>query len=183
MFSLNSLQITPEVLKLIAGMDEFKGAWRALGTLAPERLRALRHVATIESIGSSTRIEGSKLSDREVERLLSKINIGSFASRDEQEVAGYAEVMDAVEEGHEDATGLILNPVEPSEEDEDRIRNIHRSIDEDEFRERFMQLVPYLDGAHALESIAAREGIKRSRMEEWFGELERQGYLLTFRSL
>ena len=96
MFSLDTLQITPEVLSLIAGIDEFKGAWRALGTLAPERLRALRHVATIESIGSSTRIEGSKLSDREVERLLSNLEIGPFASRDEQEVAGYAEVMETV---------------------------------------------------------------------------------------
>ena len=47
-----------------------KGAWRALATLAPDRLSALRRVATIESIGSSTRIEGSTLSDREVERLL-----------------------------------------------------------------------------------------------------------------
>ena len=96
MFVLNTLQITPEVLNLIAGIDEFKGTWRALGTLAPERLRALRHVATIESIGSSTRIEGSKLSDREVERLLSNLEIGSFASRDEQEVAGYAELMETV---------------------------------------------------------------------------------------
>jgi len=56
----------------------------------------LRRVATIESIGSSTRIEGSKLTDREVERLLSNLQIKSFASRDEQEVAGYAEVMDLV---------------------------------------------------------------------------------------
>ncbi len=96
MFPLDTLQITPEVLKLIAGIDEFKGTWRVWGTLAPERLRALRHVATIESIGSSTRIEGSKLSDREVERLLSNLEIGSFASRDEQEVAGYAEVMETV---------------------------------------------------------------------------------------
>ncbi len=102
MFSLETLQITPEVLSLIAGIDEFKGAWRALGTLAPERLRALRHVAMIESIGSSTRIEGSKLSDREVERLLSNLAIGSFASRDEQEVAGYAEVMETVFQAWED---------------------------------------------------------------------------------
>ena len=94
MLTLATLQITPEVLNLIAGIDEFKGTWRALGTLAPERLRALRHVATIESIGSSTRIEGSRLSDRDVERLLSNLEIGSFASRDEQEVAGYAEVME-----------------------------------------------------------------------------------------
>jgi Fic family protein len=92
----SSIQITPELLALIAEIDEFKGAWRSLGTLAPERLKALRHVATIESIGSSTRIEGSKLTDREVERLLSNLEISRFSSRDEQEVAGYAEVMETV---------------------------------------------------------------------------------------
>ena len=96
MASADTLLITPEILSLIARIDEFKGAWRALGTLAPDRLAALRRVATIESIGSSTRIEGSKLSDREVERLLSNLEIKAFATRDEQEVAGYAEVMDQV---------------------------------------------------------------------------------------
>lgn len=96
MINTDTLHITPEVLNLIARIDEFKGAWRALGTLAPERLSALRKVATIESIGSSTRIEGSKLSDREVERLLSNLASQSFETRDEQEVAGYAELMDLV---------------------------------------------------------------------------------------
>ena len=96
MLRTDTLQITPEILRLIARIDEFKGAWRALGTLAPDRLSALRRVATIESIGSSTRIEGSRLSDREVEQLLSNLEIKSFATRDEQEVAGYAELMDLV---------------------------------------------------------------------------------------
>ena len=96
MIRTNTLQITPEILSLIARIDEFKGAWRALRTLAPDRLSALRRVATIESIGSSTRIEGSKLSDREVEQLLSNLEIKSFATRDEQEVAGYAELMELV---------------------------------------------------------------------------------------
>ena len=96
MLRSDTLQITPEILNLIARIDEFKGAWRALGTLAPDRLSALRRVATIESIGSSTRIEGSKLSDREVEKLLSNLAIQSFKTRDEQEVVGYAELMDLV---------------------------------------------------------------------------------------
>ena len=96
MIRSDTLQITPEILSLIARIDEFKGAWRALGTLAPDRLSALRRVATIESIGSSTRIEGSKLTDREVERLLSNLAIQSFDTRDEQEVAGYAQLMDMV---------------------------------------------------------------------------------------
>ena len=96
MFRTHSLQISREILQLIARIDEFKGAWRALGSLAPDRLSALRRVATIESIGSSTRIEGSKLTNREVERLLSNLAIQYFETRDEQEVAGYAELMDLV---------------------------------------------------------------------------------------
>ena len=96
MLRTESIHITHELLALLSEIDEFKGAWRLLGTLAPERLNALRRVATIESIGSSTRIEGSKLTDREVEHLLAKLEIKKFASRDEQEVAGYAEVMETV---------------------------------------------------------------------------------------
>lgn len=96
MFTLSTLTITADILALIAKIDEFKGAWRALGTLAPERLFSLRRVATIESIGSSTRIEGSKLSNREVEDLLARLEIKKFDTRDEQEVAGYAEVMELV---------------------------------------------------------------------------------------
>jgi Fic family protein len=96
MFIADTLQITPEILRIITQIDEFKGAWRSLRTLAPDRLSALRRVATIESIGSSTRIEGSKLSDREVEKLLSNLAIQSLETRDEQEVAGYAELMDLI---------------------------------------------------------------------------------------
>ena len=91
-----TLVIEPEMLDVIAELDEFKGAWRALSTLAPERLSALRRVATIESIGSSTRIEGSKLSDQDVEKILSNVEIRSFETRDEQEVAGYAGVMETI---------------------------------------------------------------------------------------
>ena len=117
--SLNTttLQITPDILSLIAELDEFKGAWKALGTLAPERLSALRRVATIESIGSSTRIEGSKLSDREVERLLSNIEIKAFETRDEQEVAGYAAVMETVFAGAEAITIT-----------ENHIKQLHRDL-------------------------------------------------------
>jgi Fic family protein len=113
----DTILITPGILGLIAGIDEFKGAWRALGTLAPERLSALRRVATIESIGSSTRIEGSKLSDRDVERLLARLEIASFATRDEQEVAGYAEAMELIFRAWEDI------PVT-----ENHIRQLHRDL-------------------------------------------------------
>jgi Fic family protein len=92
----DTLSITPAILKLIAEIDEFKGAWTAIGRISPERLNALRRVATIESIGSSTRIEGARLSDREVEALLAGLGVKEFASRDEEEVAGYAETMETV---------------------------------------------------------------------------------------
>lgn len=102
MIKTDSIQITQELLALLSEIDEFKGAWRALGTLAPDRLSALRRVATIESIGSSTRIEGSKLSDQDVERLLGQLEISKFDTRDQQEVAGYAEVMETVFRSWED---------------------------------------------------------------------------------
>ena len=117
MIDTETIQISPELLALLSEIDEFKGAWRALGTLAPERLQALRRVATIESIGSSTRIEGSKLSDREVEELLGKLEIKKFETRDEQEVAGYAEVMETVFHAWEDI------PVT-----ENHIKQLHRDL-------------------------------------------------------
>jgi len=109
--------ITPELLNLLSEVDEFKGAWRALGSLAPERLSALRHVATIESIGSSTRIEGSKLTDREVEKLLSKLEIKKFDSRDEQEVAGYAETME-----------MVFHSFEDLQITENHLKQLHRDL-------------------------------------------------------
>ena len=90
------INITKDILRLVAEFDEFKGEWKALGNLAPDRLKALKKIATIESVGSSTRIEGVRLTDREVEQLLSGLDTSSFRSRDEEEVAGYAEAMNLV---------------------------------------------------------------------------------------
>ncbi|MGA3161658.1 MAG: DUF977 family protein [Terracidiphilus sp.] len=117
MINTTTIQISPEILRLIAELDEFKGAWRALGTLAPERLSALRRVATIESIGSSTRIEGSKLTDREVEQLLANLEIKFFNTRDEQEVAGYAETME-----------LIFQSWQEIALTENHIKQLHRDL-------------------------------------------------------
>jgi len=97
-----NIVVDQELWLLITEIEEFKGQWRLLKTLSPERLASLRKIATIESVGSSTRIEGSKLSDLEVEALLSNIKSTSFKSRDEQEVAGYAEAMDLVFESFDD---------------------------------------------------------------------------------
>ena len=88
--------ITQEVLKLIAEVDEFKGKWTALEGLPTDSMARLRQVASIESIGSSTRIEGARLTDAQVEAFLGELNIDSFRSRDEEEVAGYADAMNTV---------------------------------------------------------------------------------------
>jgi Fic family protein len=115
--NMATLRITPEILSMIAEIDEFKGAWRAIGRIAPERLSSLRRVATIESVGSSTRIEGARLTDREVEKLLANIRLGSFTTRDEQEVAGYAEVMET-----------IFSAYEAISFTENHIRQLHRDL-------------------------------------------------------
>jgi hypothetical protein len=81
----SNITLGQDLIKLIAEIDEFKGRWDALKTLSPDRLNALRKVATVESVGSSTRIEGAKLTDAEVEQLLSNIKMQSFHTRDEQE--------------------------------------------------------------------------------------------------
>jgi Fic family protein len=94
--------IPQEIASLIAEIDEFKGKWATTQALAPDRLAALRQVATIESVGSSTRIEGVKLTDSEVEALLRGVKTYSFKSRDEQEVAGYAELMETIFPSYKD---------------------------------------------------------------------------------
>jgi Fic family protein len=94
----NEVKVTHAILQIIAELDEFKGSWKQLRFLSPDLLNSLREVATIESVGSSTRIEGAKLSNSEVEKLLSGLSAHSFSSRDEEEVAGYADAMKTVSE-------------------------------------------------------------------------------------
>lgn len=101
LIDVSKIIITPEMVNLIAEIDQFKGAWQLFGRLKPERLQQLKKVATIESVGSSTRIEGSKLSDSEVEKLLLNLDKDSYLSRDEQEVRGYAYACEAVFQNYE----------------------------------------------------------------------------------
>lgn len=112
-----NITLGQDLVKLIAEIDEFKGKWEAFQHLSPDRLNALRKVATIESIGSSTRIEGAKLTNMQVEELLSNIQSSSFRSRDEQEVAGYAEAMD-----------LVFQAYENMQITENHIRQLHQIL-------------------------------------------------------
>jgi Fic family protein len=95
-------KVSSDIVKLVSEIDEFKGRWEALKNLTPDRLSMLRKVATIASVGSSTRIEGARLSDAQVEELLSHTGSHSFKSRDEEEVAGYADAMNLVFDSFKD---------------------------------------------------------------------------------
>ncbi len=88
--------ITPGMLRAVGTVDEFKGRWSRPGILPPERLAALQRVATVESVGSSIRLDGAAMDDRAVERLLFGPQARAFASRDEQEAAGCADALEMV---------------------------------------------------------------------------------------
>ena len=139
MLQFQSIHITAEILKFISELDEFKGKWQATQDLAPDRLSSLKRVATIESVGSSTRIEGAKLTDKQVETLLSKLETQSFTSRDEQEVAGYANAMDlvfenfasvALSENHiKQLHGVLLKYSSKDEEHRGEYKNITNHVE------------------------------------------------------
>lgn len=115
--NIQHLTLSPKCLELIEEIDQFKNNWRMVDGLVPEQLGSLRKVAGIESVGSSTRIEGSQLSDQAVEDLLARLEIQSFASRDEEEVASYAEAMNLVFEAWSEIT---LS--------ENHIKQLHRDV-------------------------------------------------------
>ena len=100
--SIKNILITPDMLNKIAEIDQFVGSWPAdLSQLTPAELNVMKRVATIESVGSSNRIEGNKMSDAEIEALFSHINQKSFQSRDEEEVAGYADLINTIFENYD----------------------------------------------------------------------------------
>jgi len=81
------------ILILIASIDELKGRWVAGANLHPQTLGRLKQSVLITSTGASTRIEGAKLSDQEVEDLMRGISVQKFKDRDAQEVKGYYELL------------------------------------------------------------------------------------------
>jgi len=52
-----------KILNLISKIDLYKGKWNIIEKKENIYLKELRKIATIESIGSSTRIEGATLTD------------------------------------------------------------------------------------------------------------------------
>lgn len=97
MIDIRNVEITPLMTTILQEIDEYKSNWENNIQMLDKRyLTRLKKVSTIESIGSSNRIEGNSLSDEEIKKLLSGLKKQSFRSRDEQEIAGYAELLDVI---------------------------------------------------------------------------------------
>lgn len=90
--------------RILGELDEFKGHWRRVSEINHERLTHLRQVTTIESAGSSTRIEGVQLDDKEVAQVLQGLTADPFRARDESEVLGYGELHALIYDSHADLT-------------------------------------------------------------------------------
>ncbi len=90
-----------KILKLIAQIDQYKGKWNAIEKQENIYLKELRNIATIESIGSSTRIEGGTLTDSEIKELLNNVKITELKTRDEQEVIGYYDTLELIYENYD----------------------------------------------------------------------------------
>jgi len=97
-----SSEVYQQLSQLLSLLDTFKGSWKARENQEGQYLKELRKIATIQSIGSSTRIEGAKLTDYQVEKMLSSIKITKFESRDEQEVIGYWDTLQMILDNYEE---------------------------------------------------------------------------------
>ena len=80
----------------IATLESIKGQWRLTNTLSPQIIQRLQTSVLVTSTGASTRIEGSKLSDQQVQELYQQHHITDFKTRDEQEVGGYLDVLQTI---------------------------------------------------------------------------------------
>ncbi|MCH2081010.1 MAG: Fic family protein [Saprospiraceae bacterium] len=108
---------TQKIINKIGYIDSFKGKWKTIEKHENKYLKELRRIATIQSIGSSTRIEGATLTNQEVETLLNNLKITKLESREEQEVVGYFEVLE-----------IILNDWKSIDLNHSNIFNLHNLL-------------------------------------------------------
>ncbi len=95
-FEKRLTNIPAPIWSTIAKIDGWKGQWIAGARLNPQTLGRLKRSVLITSAGASTRIEGAKLSDEDVEKLMKGISIKKWSDRDQQEVKGYYELLENV---------------------------------------------------------------------------------------
>ena len=100
---------TQRIIQKIGQIDQFKGEWKQLDKEGNRYLKELRKIATIQSIGSSTRIEGSSMTDAEIATLIKNLKISKFQTRDEQEVGGYYDTLETIIENAGDIDLTVSN--------------------------------------------------------------------------
>jgi len=86
--------IPQNVWSLINQIDLLKGQWIGGVKLNPQALGRLKRWTLITSSGASTRIEGAKMTDEEVEAFIRGLKTQKFSNRDKQEVKGYYELLE-----------------------------------------------------------------------------------------
>jgi Fic family protein len=91
-----------ELAQELSQLDRFDAQWQAIERREQKTLKELKSIATVRSVGASTRIEGSHLSDKEVEVLIENLDIKKLTERDQQEVAGYYETLNLIGESYRD---------------------------------------------------------------------------------
>ncbi len=104
-----SLTIDWSLLNTISQIDRFDSQWTAIERKEGQSLKQLKSIATVRSVGASTRIEGAKMTDEEIDVLLKQIDITKLDDRDSQEVVGYFEVLDTISESYTDIPATESN--------------------------------------------------------------------------
>lgn len=103
--------LTPEILRKISRIEELKGLWHGSAKLSPHILKQLKASVIITSTGASTRIEGARMSDERVARLIRGLKSRPPKGRDAEEVAGYADLLGRIFDNYKTlklTEGLIL---------------------------------------------------------------------------
>lgn len=165
------LDLTMKLINEISKVDRFDASWVQIEKREGQALKQLKSIATVRSVGASTRIEGSKMTNNEVEVLINKLKISKLEERDEQEVAGYFEALDAINESYKDITIT-----------EGNLKNLHKILmghcDKDEWhRGEYKQISNSVEAKHqdgtkqivfetTEPGIATQEAMKR--LFDWY---------------
>lgn len=99
-----SLALDFKLINELSGIDRFGGSWNLIEKReGRQTLKQLKSIATVASVGASTRIEGSKMTNEEVKALIfDNIKIEKLVERDQQEVIGYFNTLDIISESYRD---------------------------------------------------------------------------------
>lgn len=166
-----NIKIDWKLISIISKIDRFDAEWSSIEKKEGQSLKHLKAIATIRSVGASTRIEGSKMNDEEVDAFLNDITIDKLIDRDKQEVAGYFEVLDLISENHD---GITIS--------ENSLKNLHNkllkySIKDDWHKGNYKQLsnnveATFANGAKQIVFETAMPGIETEDamrgIIEWF---------------